>query len=572
MKKKIIALSLTFCFLFIVSCGNKEEASVEDTTSTERTEKLLLSITEDDGASDSSNMSGEYYVYDNNKNIEYAINILDGVDLDQYLLIHNFYNEDGTIQYQHVDSFMDYSGTMENYSTDEYSSYDYKYEYSDGRLISEGSDNITFNYYYNDNEDKPYKRVYTQNGASHTDLYEYDENGNKIKETNDWGSISYEYDDNGNVLSEYYGNNNSFNCTYEYDEDGYCISKTSGNSKHIYTYVETTEESKVNFELVTGIFTIDTDSVGTTQGANTSNIFDKFFNNSIPAKGNDKYWKEVFYASDLPIVENYNTEAGYIISSREDVDNDGQEEVLLKNEINETIILDEINGEVVVLAASGGSADSITYVYYENFCWIVHYDVSNCGREYFYLERYSGGDRLIDSFELYSIYSSETAEKYDPYSQFFYRDNSISMTDYELRWNEIFADSELRNLHDGYNNTFDVISASPLTDGTYGALITPDVYEGEASVYNPTISGSNGEILITGTFEKYDYGLLPYSTYIIYVDENTSYLFTNGDNPSTQLEGKQELVDLFNSYVNTGCCIQIKITNSYAEYIELYFY
>lgn len=566
MSKKILLSFLVICALVLMSCGDSANENISNNDSEKNTSnensKLLFSITSNDGK------LGEYYVYNDDKKTEYVIEISKSDELQIYSLIHFFYNEDDTIQYQHIDSFYDYASSLETYTPDKYDSSDYKYEYSSGRLMSEGNDNLRFKYYYKDDEINPFKREYTQNGTLYTESFEYDENGNKIKMVDNWDTITYKYDDSGNLLKEDRANSNNNDITYKYDESGNCISKTIGGQTYPYAYVETPAESRVNLDLISGIFTIADNSNNTTetsvQEVTESNLLEAFLDNKIKAYGNEKYGKDEFYASDLPITDSSNAMDGYSHISWIDIDNDKEDELYLKNEYGDVLILDAINGEVRVLDASGGTADSITYVYLSSFYWIVHYDISHSGREYFLLEQYDG-EYPKASLEFLSIYSSETAEKYDAQSQFYLNGNSISISEYEYRWNEVFADSELKNLHD-------VISASPLTDGIYGALITPYLYDGGASVYNATISGSSGEILITGVFEKNSYGLMPYNTYIIYVNDNTTYLFTDSDNTSMQLEGKQQFVDLFNKYVDTGCCVQIEIENSYAKSIELYFY
>ena len=135
------------------------------------------------------------------------------------------------------------------------------YEYDDrGDIISETDSEGDKTYFEYDNQGNMINKTYPIGGkvtyeydssgnmisATYPDgdkfTYEYDDRGNKISVTYpDGRKRIYEYDDRCNMISETYPNNLKY--TYEYDDHGNQISMTYANgNKHTYDVAIITEE------------------------------------------------------------------------------------------------------------------------------------------------------------------------------------------------------------------------------------------------------------------------------------------------------------------------------------------
>lgn len=93
-----------------------------------------------------------------------------------------------------------------------------------------------------------------------------------------------------------------------------------------------------------------------------------------------------------------------------------------------------MDDQVVVFAEGEGTAMELSYVYYDEACWIVISDTAHAGRILHLFARYSGSDTVVDSFELNAEFLNQ--DGYDENSKFTYRGETISMEQYE----EIYAD------------------------------------------------------------------------------------------------------------------------------------
>lgn len=118
----------------------------------------------------------------------------------------------------------------------------------------------------------------------------------------------------------------------------------------------------------------------------------------------------------------------YIVGNRVDLDNDGENELILFGPYG-GMYLDAWNGKIVVFAQGAGTADLLSYAYYNDKCWIVNSDTTHAGRQFYRFTQYSGSDTIVDSFDLKAEYWDQ--QEYDENSEFTYRENSISMEEYE---------------------------------------------------------------------------------------------------------------------------------------------
>ena len=101
--------------------------------------------------------------------------------------------------------------------------------------------------------------------------------------------------------------------------------------------------------------------------------------------------------------------------------------------------LDARDGKVYVLAAGEGTARVLSYTDYDDATWIVHRDTSHGGRQIYWLTKYDGEGRIADEFRLAATYWDSPESTYDENSDFTYRDEKISMEEYEALLSEIFG-------------------------------------------------------------------------------------------------------------------------------------
>lgn len=124
---------------------------------------------------------------------------------------------------------------------------------------------------------------------------------------------------------------------------------------------------------------------------------------------------------------------------RIDLDNDGENEQIVTGPYG-GMYLDARDGKVYVLASGQGTAGVLSYTVYDNATWIVHRDTSHMGRQIYWLTKYDGEGNIVDEFELGAEYWDSVDDKYDENSDFTYRDQKISMSEYEELKDEILGD------------------------------------------------------------------------------------------------------------------------------------
>lgn len=164
-------------------------------------------------------------------------------------------------------------------------------------------------------------------------------------------------------------------------------------------------------------------------------LLDAFFASEIPAiydNGDDS----VLMYDQLPHDEE--DWMCYSVGERIDLDNDGENEQIVNGPYG-GIYLDARDGRVYVLAQGEGTAGELSYADYDNATWIVHSDTTHVGRQMFWLKRYDGRGDIVDEFKLGASYWDSDDDKYDENSDFTYRDEKISMSEYEELRKEIFG-------------------------------------------------------------------------------------------------------------------------------------
>lgn len=162
-------------------------------------------------------------------------------------------------------------------------------------------------------------------------------------------------------------------------------------------------------------------------------LFDRFLAGEVDAY--DMYGENTFNLLDLQ--ELAGEESFYHEEERVDLDNDGENELIISNPYG-GMYLDVLDEKVVVFEEGQDSSSFLSYLYYEDACWIVYSDISHGGRHMHNLVKYKGSDTIADSFQLDADYGEQM--EYDESSEFIYRDERITMQEYEALHEEIFKE------------------------------------------------------------------------------------------------------------------------------------
>lgn len=170
------------------------------------------------------------------------------------------------------------------------------------------------------------------------------------------------------------------------------------------------------------------------KGRESEELLDAFLAGEILAFYDDNGEASIDF-NQLPIDEE--DWGSYSVGERTDLDNDGEEELILDGPYG-GMYIDARAGKVYVLAEGEGTARFLSYTDYDNATWIVHSDTTHAGRQTYWLTRYDGSGKIADEFRLGAEYWDSPDDKYDENSDFTYRDGKISMEEYETLLSEIF--------------------------------------------------------------------------------------------------------------------------------------
>lgn len=187
---------------------------------------------------------------------------------------------------------------------------------------------------------------------------------------------------------------------------------------------------------------VETQNAESTQSS--AALLDAFIYNEVPAEtnGTSTYSGDEqteFYLKDLPNAEDADEWEAFSVGDRLDLDNDGEDELIL-NGPNGGMYIDAANGKVSVLAAGEGTASVLMYAKYEDAVWVVHADTMHEGREIYHLDRYSGGGKIQESCELSAEFENSPDDTFHEDSTFKFRDKPISMSEFKALRDEMFAD------------------------------------------------------------------------------------------------------------------------------------
>lgn len=175
---------------------------------------------------------------------------------------------------------------------------------------------------------------------------------------------------------------------------------------------------------------------GSTVKYESEELLDAFLVGEIPASYGDGTGLITIF--DLMPVDKEDDFTYYSVGERIDLDNDGENEQIVNGPYGGKYF-DARDGKVYVLAEGEGTAGELFYTYYDNAVWIVHSDTTHMGRKMYWLTRYDGEGNVTDEFQLSAEYWDSPDSKYDENSDFTYRDEKISMEEYETLRKEIIG-------------------------------------------------------------------------------------------------------------------------------------
>lgn len=93
--------------------------------------------------------------------------------------------------------------------------------------------------------------------------------------------------------------------------------------------------------------------------------------------------------------------------------------------------LDARDGEVYEFAAGDGTAESLSYTYYQGYVWILYSNEMNSGYKVYHMERYDGADSKVNEMD----FSEEYRDENDPEKGSIYVINSAEVS--EETYNEL---------------------------------------------------------------------------------------------------------------------------------------
>ena len=126
--------------------------------------------------------------------------------------------------------------------------------------------------------------------------------------------------------------------------------------------------------------------------------------------------------------------ASISVNSKMDLDNDGEDEYIIVDDgckLYGGMYIDAYKGSLRVLAYGDGTASFLSHTSFKNTVWVVHSDVTHCGRQTYFLEKYNGDEKVEDTISIGAEYWDSKDDRYNESSHFYYNDKNISMKEYE---------------------------------------------------------------------------------------------------------------------------------------------
>ncbi len=174
------------------------------------------------------------------------------------------------------------------------------------------------------------------------------------------------------------------------------------------------------------------------ESSDTQVLFDRFLGDDIEALCiNEDGSTYTFKYSELPH-DPEEWDSYFVSDEKVDLDNDGADELILSGPYG-GMYLDARDDKVYVLAQGEGTAGELSYVTYEGKTIIVHRDTSHGGRQIYNLDCFNGNGEIVESFGLSAEYWDSENDTYDENSDFKFKDQQITMEEFETLRKEIFG-------------------------------------------------------------------------------------------------------------------------------------
>ena len=176
-----------------------------------------------------------------------------------------------------------------------------------------------------------------------------------------------------------------------------------------------------------------TEATSEENSSNSSDeLLEEFLEDEISADGK-AFGLDDFKISDLDI--NDEDVEAYQIGNRVDLDNDGENELIINNMYG-GMYLDARDGGVYVFAMSEGTAKTLSYLKYDDATWVVYSDTLHGGRCYYELERFKGGEDIDETITLLKEWDVENGSEED--ATYYVDDVEVEEEVYSQLYSSIF--------------------------------------------------------------------------------------------------------------------------------------
>lgn len=114
-----------------------------------------------------------------------------------------------------------------------------------------------------------------------------------------------------------------------------------------------------------------------------------------------------------------------------DMDDDGQDELLINMLYYGFDIYDIKDGEIYFLTGGEGTSGVCTLYEVAGNVYVGHSDFTHAGRQYLQMTRYDESGKIVDEFDIRADYSDSESDMYDENSTFTCNNEPITMEEYE---------------------------------------------------------------------------------------------------------------------------------------------
>jgi len=244
-------------------------------------------------------------------------------------------------------------------------------------------------------------------------------------------------------------------------------------------------------------------------------LLDMFMNNEIECYPSYDSTEGSFLFSDIPTDPNEPLDY-YYVEGRADIDNDGENELLLGGTYGGKFI-DASNDKVFVMTEGEGTAGELDYCFYEGKAYVLHEDVSHGGRLVYIFSEYDSTGKELDSFSL-EAWSESSEYDSDETAEYSFKEQTINCDEFNRIRNEIEKKDRT------YIGAYDSADYNDLEIGRNG-----DKFIVQIGIYRLTsLSNGGGELTDKGIdFTATDAAGNPISGTITFEGDQATVTFTD---------------------------------------------